>query len=89
MANVFDDQALQAITNIQPVHSDQHDILRWTPSKNEVFAGTSTSSSLSNYPNKDQEASSHRKTTFCSTHGRANTYHHLLKLSPGDSSEGP
>jgi hypothetical protein len=34
IASIFDNQAVQAITNINPVNSDQQDILRWIPSKN-------------------------------------------------------
>ena len=34
IASIFDNQAVQEITNINPVNSDQQDILRWIPSKN-------------------------------------------------------
>jgi hypothetical protein len=33
ITNIFDDQALQAITSINLVNSDQQDILRWISSK--------------------------------------------------------
>ena len=33
IANIFDDQAVQTITEVQIVPNDQHDILRWTPAK--------------------------------------------------------
>jgi hypothetical protein len=55
----------------------------------KMFTGTSANSSLSNSPNKDQEASTRRQTTFCKEHGRVNSYHRSSKPSPGDSSEGP
>jgi hypothetical protein len=50
IANVFYNQAIQAITNIQPVHSDHRDILRWTPSKN----GQCTTKSVYRYFNQQQ-----------------------------------
>ena len=34
IASIFDNQAVQEITNINPINSDQQDILRWIPSKN-------------------------------------------------------
>ena len=36
LSNTFDNQAIQAITNIQHVPNDQQDILRWLPSKNGI-----------------------------------------------------
>jgi len=33
IANIFDDQAVQTITEVQIVPNNQHDILRWTPAK--------------------------------------------------------
>jgi hypothetical protein len=36
LSNTFDNQAIQAITNIQPVPNDQQDVLRWLPSKNGI-----------------------------------------------------
>ena len=48
IANIFDDQAVQAITSVQTVPSDQQDILRWTPAKNGQCTTKNIYSHLSN-----------------------------------------
>ena len=48
ITNIFDDQALQAITNINPINSDQQDILRFHKKMDnaplKIFTATSAPS---------------------------------------------
>ena len=50
ISNVFDDQVVQAITIVYPVHNDQQDILQWTPSKN----GQCTTKNIYRYLSQQQ-----------------------------------
>jgi len=84
LSNTFDNQTVQAISSVRPVPNDQHDILRWTPSKNglcttKTFTGTCPPKIRFNFPNRVQGAFSPKLTKFCSKHGKSRELPPLIK----------
>jgi hypothetical protein len=77
LSNIFDNEAVQAISSTCPVNSDQRDILRWKSSRKRQI--------LSSCQLRDLEVLIPMQVTFYAVSGEAKTFHLSSKHSPGDS----